>query len=134
MLKLLSLDPSDRDHPMAEKGAAALLDLWQERREKHPYMFFMGTDFSKLKAPLVWYDLLHVLDTLSNYPKFRNDTRLMSMAAMLKEKADPNGWYTPESVWTAWKDWEFGQKKAPSSWVTFLALRILERMENEEEE
>ena len=31
-------------------------------------MFFMGTDFRKLKVPLVWYDLLHVLDVLSSFP------------------------------------------------------------------
>ncbi len=47
-------------------------------------MFFMGTDFSKLKAPLVWYDLLHVLDVLSNYPNYRNDPRLLSMAGCVE--------------------------------------------------
>jgi hypothetical protein len=33
-----------------------------------------------------------------------------------------------ESVWKAWSEWEFGQKKNPSFWVTLLAYRILERM------
>jgi hypothetical protein len=47
------------------------------------------------------------------------------MMAILRSKADDEGRYTAESVYLAWKDWEFGQKKTPSRWVTFLALRIL---------
>ena len=74
-------------------------------------MFYMGTDFSKLKVPLVWYDLMHVLEVITSYPDFRNDPRLLSMLDLLKSKADSDGRYTLESVWTAWKDWEFGQKK-----------------------
>jgi hypothetical protein len=34
----------------------------------------------------------------------------------------------PESVWQAWQDWEFGQKREPSRWVTFLVLRINKRL------
>lgn len=132
MLKLLSLNQHNRSHPMTKKGVESLLDLWQQRQEKHPYMFFMGTDFSKIKAPLVWYDLLHVMDVLSNYTDYRNDPRLLSMVDILKSKAGADGWYTPESVWTAWKDWEFAQKKAPSYWVTFLATRIVKKIDSVE--
>jgi len=35
---------------------------------------------------------------------------------------------TPESVWTAWKDWEFSQKKVPSRWVALLVERVRRRM------
>jgi len=31
-------------------------------------------------------------------------------------------------VWTAWKEWEFGQKKAPSRWLSLMAWRILGRV------
>jgi hypothetical protein len=34
---------------------------------------------------------------------------------------------TSESVWQTWKAWEFGQKQAPSRWLTLLAHRILAR-------
>ncbi|HEY9087828.1 MAG TPA: hypothetical protein VIO36_06645 [Anaerolineaceae bacterium] len=34
---------------------------------------------------------------------------------------------TAESLWTARKDWEFGQKKTPSRRLTLLAWRILVR-------
>ena len=76
MLKLLSLDSQDRSSPEAKYGVEVLLNLWELRQEQHPYMFYMGTDFSKLKVPLVWYDLLHVLDVITNYPDFRIDPRL----------------------------------------------------------
>ena len=51
------------------------------------------------------------------------------MLALLRAKADAQGRFTPESVWQAWKDWEFGQKKIPSRWLTLLALRALGRMD-----
>ena len=34
------------------------------------------------------------------------------------------------SVWMAWKDWEFGQKKEPSRWLTLHAWQIIQRIEN----
>ena len=102
--------------------------LWDESTTQHPYMFFMGTDFRKLKVPLVWYDLLHVLEVLSSFPWLKGDRRLLDMAGLLNSKADDQGRFTLESVWTAWKEWEFGQKKEPSRWLTLLAWRILGRL------
>ena len=51
------------------------------------------------------------------------------VAKILRSKADALGRFTPESVWTAGKGWEFGQKKAPSRWLTLLAWRILGRVD-----
>ncbi|PKN93715.1 MAG: hypothetical protein CVU44_07825 [Chloroflexi bacterium HGW-Chloroflexi-6] len=129
MLKLLGQVPADRDGPAARAGAETLLTLWDNSQEQHPYIFYMGTDFRKLKVPLVWYDLVHVLDVLSQFPWLKGDVRLREMAGVLKAKMDDEGRFTPESIWTAWKDWEFGQKKAPSRWLTFLAWRILQRID-----
>ena len=95
----------------------------------HPYMFYMGTDFRKIKAPLVWYDILHVLDVLSQFEWLRDDPRLQQMIEVVASKSDSEGRYTPESEWRAWRDWEFGQKKQPSRWVTFLIKRIILRTE-----
>jgi len=76
----------------------------------------------------VWYDLLHVLDILSCFEWLREDTRLLDMLGILQSKVDEQGRFTLESVWTAWKDWEFGQKKEPSRWLTLMAWRILGRL------
>ena len=130
MLKLLAELPAQRDSQAARIGAETLLSLWEKSLEQHPYMFYMGIDFRKLKVPLVWYDLIHVLDVLSRFPRLKGDPRLGEMVDLLKSKADGEGRFTLESIWTAWKDWEFGQKKIPSRWLTFLAWRIIRRIES----
>jgi len=128
MLKALSVFPEWRESEACHAGAESLLALWDESRTRHPYMFYIGTDFRKLKVPFVWYDLVHVLDVLSAFPWIREDARLRDMLGVLKAKTDPEGRFTLESVWTAWKDWEFGQKKQPSRWLTLVAWRILMRI------
>lgn len=125
MLKALSQMPGLGDSPAAHAGAESALERWAHRRTEHPYMFFMGTDFCKLKAPSVWYDILHVLDVLTSFPWLRRDPRLLQMADIVEAAAGADGRYTPRSVWQAWSGWEFGQKKEPSRWLTFLALRAL---------
>jgi hypothetical protein len=129
MLKLLAETSEMHESPPARLGAQSLLNLWQDRREKHPYLFHMGTDFCKLKAPLVWYDLLHVCDVLTRFKWLQHDPRLLEMITMLRQKKDDQGRYVPESVWTAWKGWDFGQKREPSPWLTFLVRRIFMRMD-----
>jgi len=128
MLKALSALDDLRDSEACRTGAEALLGLWDASRERHPYLFYMGTDFRKLKAPFVWYDLLHVLDVLTRFPWLAGDPRLDDMVDVLAEKADADGHFTAESVWQPWKAWEFGQKKQPSRWITLLAWRILGRL------
>lgn len=125
MLRLLS----EYEGFDSEKGAGieCLLDLWEHSRERAPYMFRMGTDFRKLKAPTFWYGLLGVADVLSRYPSTLADPRFRSMAELVASKAGPDGLFVPESVYLAWRDWDFGQKKAPSSWLTLVATRILGR-------
>lgn len=128
MLKLISRVPKLREGKSAKIGVETLLSLWDESRERHPYMFFMGTDFRKLKAPLFWYDILHVLDTLSQFEWARKDKRFKDMLGVVKAKADNDRRFIPESIWTVWKDWDFSQKKVPSRGLTFFVERIEKRI------
>ena len=128
MLKTLSQMPEWLDSDACRIGAEALLSLWEQRRERRPYLFAMGTDFAKLKAPLIWYDILHVLDVLTQFPWLRQDPRLREMVGVVRAKAGEHGRFTPESVWMAWKEWDFGQKRSPSPWLTLLAQRIVNRI------
>jgi hypothetical protein len=128
MLKVLAHVPSLRESAAARIGVETLLSLWEASSERHPYMFFMGTDFRKLKAPVFWYDILHVLDVLSHFEWVRSDKRFQEMLRAVETRADSEGRYLPASVWTAWKDWDFGQKKIPSQGLTFLVQRILKRV------
>jgi hypothetical protein len=128
MLKVLAHVPELRESKPAEIGVETLLSLWDKSKEQHPYMFFMGTDFRKLKAPLFWYDILHVLDVLSCFKWTKKDKRFKAMLNIVESKADKDGRYIPESIWTAWKDWDFCQKKVPSQGLTFFVQRILKRV------
>ncbi len=128
MLRLLANLADWRDCLEARTGAETLLDLWQRSLESHPYLFYMGNDFRKLKAPLVWYDILHMLDVLSRFPWLGGDARLREMLAIVQAKADEQGRFTPESIWKAWDGWDFGQKKTPSRYLTLLAWRAIRRL------
>jgi len=127
MLQVLAHVPELHAGKSAKTGVETLLALWEESRELHPYMFFMGTDFRKLKAPLFWYDILHALDVLSHFKWARKDKRFKQMLKVVESKADNDGRYIPESIWTVWRGWDFAQKKIPSQGLTFFVQRILKR-------
>jgi hypothetical protein len=132
MLKTLQQLDEWRSSKQAHLGAECLLQLWEKSRELHPYIFYMGNDFRKNKAPFIWYDILHVSEVLSQFSWLRNDPRLAEMVEIVQSKADSEGKFVPESEWTAWRGWDFGQKKEPSKWLTFLVLRMHRRMEKSE--
>jgi hypothetical protein len=50
------------------------------------------------------------------------------MVKIIRPKADEQGRFTPQSVWTAWKSWEFSQKREPSRWLTLPALRVISKL------
>jgi hypothetical protein len=126
-LKALAQFQERRDNKVCEIGSQTLVQLWEQRKERRPYLFAMGTDFSKLKMPLIWYDILHVLEVLTQFPALKKDKRLLEMVNIVKTKSI-EGQFTAESIWKAWSSWEFGQKKEPSFFVTLQAQRILQRM------
>ncbi len=126
MLKLLT--EVEGYNEQKRVGTETILSLWEYRKETKPFLFAMGTDFKKIKAPMIWYDILHVTDVLSHYKWTHTDKRFVDMINILQTQADENGLYKAGSVWRAWKDWDFGQKKVPSGWITFLVYRILNRI------
>ncbi len=105
--------PEYKNSSIAYELVEVLLSLWEKSAEKHPYMFYMGTDFRKLKAPVIWYDIISVADVLSRYENIRSDTRFIEMISIIKNKQDNNGLFTPEATYQKYKDWDFGQKKFP---------------------
>ncbi|MGE5633447.1 MAG: hypothetical protein ACM3TR_20470 [Caulobacteraceae bacterium] len=128
MADLLSYIPEYRDSKVAVLSVKALLNLWEKSLDQHPYMFYMGTDFRKLKAPSCWYDIVSVAGVLSKYEFVRDDPRFLEMIAHIKGRQDKDGFFTPESAYQNLKGWDFGQKKAPSPYLTYLCYRIFERL------
>ncbi|MBN2149658.1 MAG: hypothetical protein JW726_19880 [Anaerolineales bacterium] len=127
-LKALSLAPGMLDSPVAQAGVEMLLGHWAARKQRKYYLFAMGSDFSRLKFPFIWYDLLHVVDVLSRFPFARRDERLHEMVAAITAQAGADGRYTAGSMYQAWKGWSFADKKNPSPWLTYLVLRIQKRI------
>jgi hypothetical protein len=127
ILKLFALIPEYANSEIAITGIKALLDLWENSKEQHPYIFYMGTDFRKLKAPTIWYDIVSVTDCLSHYEYAKNDKRFQEMVDIIQNKANSEYQFIPESVYQKCNDWDFGQKKLPSAWLTYLCISILER-------
>ena len=127
VLKALAQVPELLDHPAAHTGAEMLLTHWELRGQKKYYLFGIGTDFRKIKYPMVWYDILHLVDVLSRYPHVRGDARFLEMLEALTAQADADGRYTATSMYRAWKGWSFADKKQPSPWLTFLVLRAARR-------
>lgn len=127
MLKLLSHIEEYKNSDITNKAIESLLTLWECSRDRHPYMFYMGTDFRKLKAPTIWYDVVSVTECLSVFEYARSDKRFKEMIALIKSKQNDNGFYTAESVYQKCKEWDFGQKKTVSPYLSFLCKRILTR-------
>jgi hypothetical protein len=130
MLKLLSLFDEYHESSQVRTGIDSLCNLWTTSLKSHPYIFYMGNDFRKLKAPLVWYDIIHVLDVISRFEYAQQKSQVKEMIDIVTDKSDADGKYTPESVLQEWKCWDFGQKKKPSEYLTFLVCRILKRMDS----
>jgi len=128
MADLLSNIPEYRDSQVAASSVKALLSLWENSLLQHPYMFYMGTDFRKLKAPSCWYDIISVAGVLSKYECVRDDPRFLEMIDLIRGKQDKEGLFTPESAYQKLKDWDFGQKKLPSPYLTYLCELIFERL------
>jgi len=131
MAELLAAVPEYRESAQAKTAAETLMYLWAHSYEQHPYMFFTGRDFRKLKAPSGWYDVVSVAGVLSRFPFVYGDPRFQEMIGLIKSKQDADGFFTPESIYTKLKGWDFAQKKEPSPYLTYLCLRIFDRLETE---
>ncbi len=127
-LRALASSTGESARSSALKAANALLGHWEERGAKKHYLFGIGTDFMKLKYPLVWYNLLHVLDAISRIPALARDPRAGEMCDALMAKADPGLRFKAESVYLIYKGRDFADKKAYSPSITLCALGILHRM------
>ena len=127
ILKLLTLIPKYQKSELADSIVDVLLGLWERSLEQHPYMFFMGTDFRKLKAPAIWYDIVSVAECLSYFESARKDQRFHEMLEIIENKTNIGHQFIPESIYLKCSEWDFGQKKQPSAWLTYIIIRLLER-------
>jgi hypothetical protein len=120
------------DPRRSSRGAELLLGHFEayERRAGHPICFFQaGKRFRRLKFPFVWYDVLHVLDVLTRFEELRGDRRLRAMVDAALPETPRGGRVKAGSAFTAYKAFDFGQKREPSPTITFLLARVLRRLD-----
>ena len=116
------------NEPKLEGAIDLLLEHWRRRDEKwRPYGFGIGSDFKKLRYPAFKYGILRVLDVLSIYPYAIKQAEFNNMLEFVLQKAN-NGQYRPESISKMFKEFDFGQRKEPSRWLTLLIYRIEKRV------
>jgi hypothetical protein len=128
VLRALVAHPALRDSAGARRAAENLLNCWVRRDEPYrPVGFGIGSTWDKTQYPFVQYQLLKVADTLVQVPALYGDPRLGEILDRLRAKQGPDGLWTAESINKPWSEFDFGQKKQPSAWITFLALRALAR-------
>ena len=128
VLRALVVHPDLQESKVAAHAAEFLLDCWARRAEPYrPVGFGIGETWDKVQYPFVQYQLLKTIDTLAQVPAIRKDARFQDMLGKLAGKQDSDGKWTAEGINKPWSDFDFGQKKQPSAWITFLAVRALVR-------
>lgn len=130
LLMLLSQYERFRQAPQLEGAIDLLLLHWKNRLQPwRPYGFGIGDQFLKLKYPATKYGILRVLDVLSLYPYAIDKTEFQDMLNYVLSKAIDGKFYA-ESVSRSYAEFDFGQTKEPSRWITFLIERIQKRVCN----
>ena len=69
-----------------------------------------------------------VAECLSKIEYVKTDSRFCEMIGLIKKKQGVDGMFVPESVYQKFKGWDFGQKKNPSPYLTYLCERIFHQM------
>jgi len=69
-----------------------------------------------------------VTGVLSHFEAVKGDDRFKEMLMLIHNKENNEGFFTPESVYRKFKDWDFGQKKVSSPYLTYLCFRIFKRV------
>lgn len=130
VLMLLGQYDEYKDDSSLHGAINLLLEHWDRRFESwKPDGFGTGKRFTSLYYPAVKYSILRVLDVLSLFPYATESKSFHSMLDFVRQKA-VSGKYYAEVTDPAYADFDFGQTKEPSRWLTFLISRVEKRAEN----
>lgn len=127
-LKAFSLLPQYHNEDFIKNGIDSILNHWRNQKERKMYMFGIGTDFKKLKYPNIWFNIVHVVNVLSHFEYAVKSKELNEMISIIIDKQLSTGGFIPESIYTAFKGCDFGQKKIESETLTYTIFSIFERL------
>jgi hypothetical protein len=91
------------------------------------YYFGRAKRFWTFKYPFVWYNALYLGDVLTRFGFLKGNPIVKEIVDWIEESQDEQGRFKPTSTWMPYKDWEFGNKKEASPWITMICCRILKR-------
>ena len=92
---------------------------------KSIYYFGRSKKFWTFKYPFVWYNALYLAFVLSRFEFLKQENLVKELIHWIIDSQDENGRFKPTSMFMIYKDWDFGNKKEPSPWMTYLCCRIL---------
>ncbi|MBN1186799.1 MAG: hypothetical protein JXB49_31260 [Bacteroidales bacterium] len=124
-LELLSALPELKESEFAKNAFAPL--KFHFEYGKSIYFFGRSKKFWTIKYPFVWYNALYMADVLSRFHFCKDDPLMKELINWILSKQDEKGLFKPTSMFQAYKDWDFSNKKEASPWITFLCCRILKR-------
>ena len=94
---------------------------------KSLYYFGRSKKFWTFKFPFVWYNALYLADVLTRFPQLHSTPAVEELMDWIRGSRAEDGTWKATSVFKPYKDIDFGQKKNPSAWITYLCLRILKQ-------
>lgn len=126
----LAQHPELKNGDIAKRGVKFLLNCWDNRgtTKYAGHDSQIGRGWEKLKYPFTDYRVLKYLDTLSEFEITGGDPRMEAMMDLVVSKRDKEGRFYAESIHKVWSDFDFGQKKVPSRWITFIVYHIAKKM------
>ena len=95
---------------------------------KSLYYFGRSKKFWTFKYPFVWYNALYLGEVLSRFTFLKASPLLKECLDWIVNAQDEQGRFKPTSIFMPYKSWDFGNKKEPSPWMTFLCCRIIKRL------
>jgi hypothetical protein len=129
VLRAVGANPNLITSDVARRGVEFVLTCWEKREEPYrPVGFGMGGTFDKLQCPFVQHQILKTVDTLSVFPSAMDDERYQDLLASVTERKSPEGVFTAEGINKPYAEFDFGQKKEPSPWITFIVARAHKRL------
>lgn len=127
-LEVFSLDENLKESKYAQNAFQALAQHFQIG--KPIYYFGRGRKFHTFKYPFVWYNGLYLAHVLTRFTFARKHEMVVSLIDWVKKGGDEQGKYTPTSIFMNYKDWDFGNKRQPSPWLTYLCHKIVRQHED----
>lgn len=91
------------------------------------YYFGRGKRFHTFKYPYIWYNALYMADVLTRFYYIKQEPLVKELIKWIENNSDAEGKYSATSIFLEYKNWDFGNKKEPSPWITYLCYKILDQ-------